>query len=497
MTRTMIRHFNKFFSRVCIKDDVKKAKKAFKYQVKNSYLFVNKKFDEQTILTLAIENRHNELAIDNALIILEVLKEKNISFIKTEQEVHQEILDTMTSFFYDFNDSIKKNEVYRELFAFSVQREKFEYREEMHEEIIDFMISLRELMQKIKETGKLLPEILATTQETLKATKETLSFTMKIDKKTTEIHTDIESLEDRFEDFYDKMDDYLKEHKNELEKIKGQIQEMPSKTYEIITENIIKGEKRDLHPPGLMKDPQAISEVISSMMKTLEKENIIDPIKLPDVKQEVESKLSKILQEGYPLVSEDIITDGENLRILLLGAEPKNYSKLYLDQEFEKIEDELRLSKYYNNIKLTKLFSTKPKDVSRLILKYNPTIVHFSAHATRKGEIVFEDDAQKSNPILISAMVPLFDMLKHTIRCVVLNTEFAREIGEELSKIIDYVIGFPETPSNEDAIEFATGFYRGIGVGLGVPEAFKVGVLQAELANSGFLNSPPVLYISK
>lgn len=452
MINTMIRHFSKFFQRVCKKGDVKKAKKSFKKLVRSSYLFVNEKFNEKTILTLASENRQNELAIKNALIILEVLKKKKINFIKAEQEVHQEILDTMTSFFFEFNDSIKKNKLYRELFAFYVQREEFEYRENMYDEIIDFMNSLQTLIKEIKDTGKLLPNILSTTQATLKISTETHKISSRIDKRTSKMQTAIDDIDDKLESF----EQYLV---NEREKFIRLVQGIPKQVDDVITSNII----------------------------LVEKETKLTAEARYDLQAEVE----------YALISDESISSGKSLDILLFGSNPRDTVSLNIMFEFRNIMDEIESGKLSSLINLNFCFSTRPEDIQENIIKYEPSIVHFSTHATETGKIILEDKNQNAIHVPIKGLSTLFNLHKEYIKCVILNTSFAEYLGEEISRNIDYVIGFPDEADERDTIHFSVGFYRGISHGLSIPDAFKFGIIQIQLFDRDIISSLPKLYISK
>jgi len=70
----------------------------------------------------------------------------------------------------------------------------------------------------------------------------------------------------------------------------------------------------------------------------------------------------------------------------------------------------------------------------------------------------------------------LFTTLKGTIRLVFLNACYSREQGLALVESIDCVIGMEESIHDDAATAFASSFYRAIGFGRSIQEAFDQGI---------------------
>ena len=71
-------------------------------------------------------------------------------------------------------------------------------------------------------------------------------------------------------------------------------------------------------------------------------------------------------------------------------------------------------------------------------------------------------------------MVQLFRTLRDNVRVVVLNACWTRPQVEEIGKTIDCAIGMNQPIGDTAAIAFAASFYRAIGFGRSVQEAFDL-----------------------
>jgi hypothetical protein len=74
-----------------------------------------------------------------------------------------------------------------------------------------------------------------------------------------------------------------------------------------------------------------------------------------------------------------------------------------------------------------------------------------------------------------AALVALFQALKDNVRVVVFNARYASDQAEAVSGIIDCTIGMSKAIGDRAAVVFAATFYRAIGFGRSVQEAFDLG----------------------
>jgi hypothetical protein len=69
----------------------------------------------------------------------------------------------------------------------------------------------------------------------------------------------------------------------------------------------------------------------------------------------------------------------------------------------------------------------------------------------------------------------LFSTLKDNIRVVVLNACYSRVQPESISQVVECVVGMGQQIGDYAAIVFAASFYRAIGFGRSIKQAFEQG----------------------
>src|SRR5262249_40289409 len=102
-------------------------------------------------------------------------------------------------------------------------------------------------------------------------------------------------------------------------------------------------------------------------------------------------------------------------------------------------------------------------------------VVHFSGHGSSTEEIILLDKQGKPKPVSKEALISLFSTLKDNIRLVLLNACFSRPQAEAITGEVDCAIGMSRAIGDDAAITFAASFYRAIGFGRSVKDAFDQG----------------------
>ena len=182
------------------------------------------------------------------------------------------------------------------------------------------------------------------------------------------------------------------------------------------------------------------------------------------------------------------------ITILFLAANPAGTSQLDLTEEVNAIDDELYKSKFRERFNLEQRFELKPDEISEQLLRHNPQIVHFSGHGSKAGEIILEDETGKIHPVGVLAISKLFSTLKDNIRCVVLNACYSEDQAILIARHVDCVIGMSKAIGDEAAIKFARGFYRGIGYGRDIGNAFQMGCNQIDLEGIAEKDTPKIIW---
>ncbi|PJF35289.1 MAG: hypothetical protein CUN49_11340 [Candidatus Thermofonsia Clade 1 bacterium] len=171
------------------------------------------------------------------------------------------------------------------------------------------------------------------------------------------------------------------------------------------------------------------------------------------------------------------ILSGDNV-LLFLSANPGH--DLHLDREMRLVEEAIRSARCRGHFRLEKQVDLQLNDLQSHLLRFNPSIVHFSGHGDAQGSIVVMND-RRSYSVPIDALCDLFRILKGSVRLVVLNSCFSQPLAERLAEVVECVIGTSAAIGDESAIEFAKAFYRGLANGESVHIAFALGVNQLDL----------------
>jgi hypothetical protein len=169
--------------------------------------------------------------------------------------------------------------------------------------------------------------------------------------------------------------------------------------------------------------------------------------------------------------------------ILFLSADPTNEARLRLGQEVRDIQQRLSLAKLRKKIKMVERMSVRPGDITQAIFDTEPQIIHFSGHGTASGDLCFENELGKMHPIPPEALASLFALLSDQVNCVILNACYSAIQAQAIAEHIDYVIGMKQGIGDNAAITFATGFYKALGAGRAIEEAFNYGIVELKLFN--------------
>ena len=162
-------------------------------------------------------------------------------------------------------------------------------------------------------------------------------------------------------------------------------------------------------------------------------------------------------------------------RILFLAANPDDTNHLALDEECHSIDQKIREADHRDSLELINKWAVRPDDLLQYLNQYAPDVIHFSGHGTDASEIVLKDDQGGSKPVSAAALRQLFTTLKGKIKLVMLNACYSRSQAEAIVQVIDCAVGMKQEIGDDAAIAFAASFYRAIGFGVSVKDAFEQG----------------------
>ena len=168
--------------------------------------------------------------------------------------------------------------------------------------------------------------------------------------------------------------------------------------------------------------------------------------------------------------------------ILILASNPKDTSRLRLDEEVREIDAGLQRAKKRELFDLKQRWAVRIQDVYQALLDLKPQIVHFSGHGSGDDGLALEDEAGNLQLVDTEALTKLFELFSSRIECVVLNACYSEVQAQAIAKYIPYVIGMNQAIGDKVAVKFATGFYNALGAGESVEFAYKLGcsIIQLE-----------------
>ena len=170
----------------------------------------------------------------------------------------------------------------------------------------------------------------------------------------------------------------------------------------------------------------------------------------------------------------------EKVRILFLSASPWGNSRILVDEEAREISERINEGPYRERFRIYNHTAVRPSDLQRFLLMYRPHIVHFSGHGTKGRKIILAGPAGKGKTIDQRGLADVFALYKSHLRLVLLNACFTRTQARHISEAVNYSIGTGKGIGDKVCVAFAGAFYRALGFGKCVRDAFESAT--AELA---------------
>lgn len=170
----------------------------------------------------------------------------------------------------------------------------------------------------------------------------------------------------------------------------------------------------------------------------------------------------------------------ETTRILFLSANPWTTSRIRVDEEAREIFEKLQEGPYRNRFELFKHEAIRAVDLQRLLMMYEPHIVHFSGHGSKRKRIILGGAPGRGKEVNSLGLIEMFGLYRNHLRLVVLNACFTKEQARSLSEVIDYSVGTGRGIGDKGSVAFAGAFYRALAFGRTIEKAFDSA--KAELA---------------
>ena len=162
----------------------------------------------------------------------------------------------------------------------------------------------------------------------------------------------------------------------------------------------------------------------------------------------------------------------EKIRILFLSANPWTTGRILVDEEAREIFEKIQEGPYRERFELHKHTATRAIDLQRLLLMHKPHIVHFSGHGSKKQKIILGGAPGRGKTVDQQGLVEVLGLYNHHLRLVLLNACFTEAQARSLAEVIDYAVGVGKGIGDKGGVAFAGAFYRALGFGKSIREAF-------------------------
>lgn len=174
-----------------------------------------------------------------------------------------------------------------------------------------------------------------------------------------------------------------------------------------------------------------------------------------------------------------------------MAANPEDTTRLAIDEELRTIEVKLRGTTHAQDIELVSRWAVRPDDLLQHLNALQPDIVHFSGHGTKQALMLAGDDGV-ARPVDAAKLTRVFGLFPG-IRAVVLNACFSEVQARAIAAKVDCVIGMAIEVGDGAAHAFAGSFYRALGFGRSLREAFDQGTAAIELEGLGEQSTPQLV----
>jgi len=161
-----------------------------------------------------------------------------------------------------------------------------------------------------------------------------------------------------------------------------------------------------------------------------------------------------------------------SIRILFLESNSPSMEPLDLAGELRELEQLLPTTKFRDQIELRVAHAVRPSDLISRLRNDRPTVLHFSGHGAADG-IVFRREGDTEIPVDGKTLARV--LKGRGIKLLVLNACYSASLGPALEGVVPAVVGTSNEVGDQAAILFSRAFYRSLGDGSSIEEAFRDG----------------------
>ncbi|WP_437758314.1 CHAT domain-containing protein [Sorangium sp. So ce1389] len=179
--------------------------------------------------------------------------------------------------------------------------------------------------------------------------------------------------------------------------------------------------------------------------------------------------------DAAPALERTLPSAGGGVKVLFMAANPRSTTQLGLGREIRHIEEKIRAAKHRDAVTFVSRWAARPDDLQQALLEEQPHVLHFSGHGTHDERLALEDSEGGIAFVDKGALSDLIGILRDNLQMVVLNACYSEPLAEALTQHVACAVGMHQPIGDLAATEFAASFYRALGFGRTVDEAFRLG----------------------
>jgi hypothetical protein len=226
------------------------------------------------------------------------------------------------------------------------------------------------------------------------------------------------------------------------------------------------------------------------------RKNIVKYADKPALAKNTPTKRNQVVKiVGTKAVTRVALRTKKRLDVLYLMANPIRHHSLRVDAEVSKVSEEIRRSRFRDNIRLHQSPAANLDAIIRGLNDHRPRIVHFSGHGNSAGLAGDDGGIKRTKTKFVT-----FDILGKALRAtdsppdvVVLNACGSAGARGALLGSAKAIVVMQDSITDIAAVAFATKFYGAIASGQSLKAAYEQGVLAVESVSLDEAGTPALV----
>lgn len=174
--------------------------------------------------------------------------------------------------------------------------------------------------------------------------------------------------------------------------------------------------------------------------------------------------------------------------ILFIAAEPESKQIFNAGKELKIIQKAHEKGTLRDKYVILNDFATHFGDLSRLLTKHEPTMVHFSMHGSEEG-VFFQTETGDAAVVDTDSLKDLFEAVNDAkvpvVQCVVMSACESAAHAKAIHLVVPHTIGMDGSILTDAAIAYTKGFYLNLFETADYKKAHRFGVLEVKQFERG------------